>query len=392
MRSALIYRLGTNVKGRAREVRSGCRSCTNGENNDHTGTRWHGHATGFVFPGGHAALTAMITPVLSVENLCLKLTADRGGAPLLSGVSFEIRSGEIFGLVGESGSGKTLTALAAMRLLPPAIEATGRVMFDGADLLSLPERDMRKLRGSRIGMVFQEPVAALNPTFTIGAQLVSAIRAHHQFSRGRARDRAVELLDMVGIPEPRARLGFYPHQFSGGMCQRVMIAMALAGGARLLLADEPTTSLDVTTQDEIVRLLEKLSREHGIAVLFISHDLGLVARLCHRIAVAYAGELVEVGTADALLQAPLHPYTQGLVRCVPDLTQIGVLRGGIPGTPPMPGNWPAGCRFQPRCTIAADGCERLQSIASTTDRAVRCWRAGSDAGSEAAAVAERVTS
>ena len=317
----------------------------------------------------------MASPALIVDNLNLQLAANRGGAPLLSGVSFEIQSGEIFGLVGESGSGKTLTALAVMRLLPPTIKATGRVMFDGVDLLSLPERDMRRLRGSRIGMVFQEPVAALNPTFTIGAQLLAAIRAHNRLSRSKSRDRAVELLDMVGIPEPRARLGFYPHQFSGGMCQRVMIAMALAGGARLLLADEPTTSLDVTTQDEIVRLLEKLSRDHGIAVLFISHDLGLVARLCSRIAVAYAGELVEVGTADALLQSPLHPYTRGLVRCVPDLTQIGVLRGGIPGTPPMPGNWPAGCRFQPRCSLAADGCERAQVTQTASDRAVRCWRA-----------------
>jgi oligopeptide/dipeptide ABC transporter ATP-binding protein len=323
----------------------------------------------------------MTSPVLSIENLCLQLTADRGGAPLLSGVSFEIQSGEIFGLVGESGSGKTLTALAAMRLLPPAIKASGRVMFDGVDLLALSEQEMRKLRGSRIGMVFQEPVAALNPTFTIGAQLISAIRAHNELSRSKARERAVELLEMVGIPEPRSRLGFYPHQFSGGMCQRVMIAMALAGGAKLLLADEPTTSLDVTTQDEIVRLLEKLSHERGIAVLFISHDLGLVARLCHRIAVAYAGELVEVGTADALLQSPLHPYTQGLVRCVPDLTQIGVLRGGIPGTPPMPGNWPVGCRFQPRCPAATEGCEQPQTASAMGDeRSVRCWRAASGNG------------
>jgi oligopeptide/dipeptide ABC transporter ATP-binding protein len=313
---------------------------------------------------------------LTVENLCLQLTADRGGAPLLSGVSFEIQSGEIFGLVGESGSGKTLTALAVMRLLPPTIKASGRIMFEGMDLLALPERQIRTLRGSRMGMVFQEPVAALNPTFSIGTQLIAAIRAHQQMPKSKARDRAVELLDMVGIPEPRSRLGFYPHQFSGGMCQRVMIAMALAGDAKLLLADEPTTSLDVTTQDEIVRLLEKLSRERSISVLFISHDLGLVARLCNRIAVAYAGELVEVGQAQTLLRQPLHPYTQGLVRCVPDLTQIGVLRGGIPGTPPMPGNWPAGCRFQPRCPAAAEGCERTQAFSTITrDHALRCWRA-----------------
>ncbi len=328
-------------------------------------------------------------PALAVENLCLQLTADRGGAALLSGVSFEIQTGEIFGLVGESGSGKTLTALAVMRLLPPTIKATGKIMFEGRDLLALPEREIRTLRGSRMGMVFQEPVAALNPTFTIGVQLIAAIRAHHKLPKSKARDRAVELLDMVGIPEPRSRLGFYPHQFSGGMCQRVMIAMALAGGAKLLLADEPTTSLDVTTQDEIVRLLEKLSRDQGIAVLFISHDLGLVARLCHRIAVAYAGELVELGLADTLLRSPLHPYTQGLVRCVPDLSQIGILRGGIPGTPPMPGNWPAGCRFQPRCPAAADSCERAQLLSPLTkDHALRCWRAAE--GAKLGAFAEKV--
>ncbi len=316
----------------------------------------------------------MRAPALIVENLRLKLCADRGDTTLLSDVSFEIQSGEIFGLVGESGSGKTLTALAIMRLLPPTIKATGKVIFDGVDLLALPEYQMRSLRGNRIGMVFQEPVAALNPTFTIGTQLICAVRAHHKLSGHKARERAIELLDMVGIPEPRSRLGFYPHQFSGGMCQRVMIAMALAGDARLLLADEPTTSLDVTTQDEIVRLLERLSKDHGISVLFISHDLGLVARLCHRIAVAYAGELVEVGHTDALLQTPLHPYTRGLVRCVPDLTQIGVLRGGIPGTPPMPGHWPGGCRFQQRCPLAGNGCDDAQVTSSLADRTVRCWK------------------
>lgn len=315
-------------------------------------------------------------PVLSIENLGLELAGS--GVPLVSGLSLQIAPGEILGLVGESGSGKTLTALAVMRLLPAAIRTTGRILFEGRDLLALPEAQMRALRGRSIGMVFQEPVAALNPVFTIGAQLMAAVRAHAQLGARAARARAVELLAGVGIPEPATRLDFYPHQFSGGMCQRVLIAMALAGGARLLLADEPTTSLDVTTQDEIVRLLERLSTEQGIAVLFISHDLGLVARLCQRIAVAYAGELVESGAARTLLHAPLHPYTQGLVRCVPDLAQIGVLRGGIAGAPPLPGQWPAGCRFQPRCPQAADGCERAQTYREVVDgRALRCWRSPS---------------
>lgn len=317
--------------------------------------------------------------MLDVEDLTLELVTDHGTVPLLTGVSFQIDPGEIFGLVGESGSGKTLTALAVMRLLPRGIRARGRAMFEGRDLLSVPEHEMRALRGGRIGMVFQEPVAALNPTFTVGAQLVAAVRAHAVMTRRAARDRAAELLDMVGIPEPALRLGFYPHQFSGGMCQRVMIAMALAGGARLLLADEPTTSLDVTTQDEIVRLVEDLNRSRNIAVLFISHDLGLVARLCHRIAVAYAGELVEIGEAHRLLHAPRHPYTRGLVRCVPDLAQIGVLRGGIPGAPPLPGHWPAGCRFQPRCPAAVEGCARRQQMLEHGDsHALRCLRGTAD--------------
>jgi oligopeptide/dipeptide ABC transporter ATP-binding protein len=298
--------------------------------------------------------------VLEIDNLHLEVITDRGPVSLLSEVSFKIGRGEIFGLVGESGSGKTLTALAIMRLLPRNIRARGRILFDGTDLLSLPEDAMRALRGGSIGMVFQEPVAALNPTFTIGTQLIAAVRAHSDSTRRSAQTRAVELLDMVGIPEPASRLAFYPHQFSGGMCQRVMIAMALAGGARLLLADEPTTSLDVTTQDEIVRLLEGLNRSRSISVLFISHDLGLVARLCHRIGVAYAGELVETGEAKRLLHAPRHPYTQGLVRCVPDLAQIGVLRGGIPGAPPLPGQWPRGCRFRPRCSVAVEACDQPQ--------------------------------
>jgi oligopeptide/dipeptide ABC transporter ATP-binding protein len=322
-----------------------------------------------------AMTTDLRKPMLEVEDLTLELVTDHGPVPLLTGVSFKIDAGEIFGLVGESGSGKTLTALAVMRLLPRGIRARGRAMFEGRDLLTVPEHEMRTLRGGRIGMVFQEPVAALNPTFTIGAQLVAAIRAHAGMTRRAANDRAAELLDMVGIPEPASRLGFYPHQFSGGMCQRVMIAMALAGGAQLLLADEPTTSLDVTTQDEIVRLVEDLNRSRSIAVLFISHDLGLVARLCHRIAVAYAGELVEIGEAHRLLHAPRHPYTRGLVRCVPDLAQIGVLRGGIPGAPPLPGQWPAGCRFQPRCPAAGEGCEQPQPMLEHGgSHALRCLR------------------
>ena len=302
-----------------------------------------------------------------------ELTVRLGATVLVDRVSFHIAAGEVFGLVGESGSGKTLTALAIMRLLSPGLEIEGSVRLQGTELLSVPDRALGQVRGRLVSMIFQEPMTALNPTFTVGSQLVAAVRAHGSLSRRAARARAIELLNEVGMPDPARRLAFYPHQLSGGMCQRVMIAAALAGRPRLLIADEPTTALDVTIQEEIVRLLERLARETGVSVLFISHDLGLVGRLCHRVAVAYAGQLVEVDSARQILLSPRHPYTRGLVRCVPDLAQIGVLRRGIPGGPPMAGAWPDGCRFQPRCATAAPGCERPQSLEGA-GHPVRCWR------------------
>jgi len=319
--------------------------------------------------------------MLEVEGVAV--TYDKGGrsVPLTGPVSFSIEEGEIFGLVGESGSGKSMTALALMRLLPRHAQLSGRTVLDGTDLAALPERSMRALRGSRISMIFQEPVTALNPVFKLEAQLVAAIRAHGGASRAEARKRAVELLRMVGIPDPETRLSYYPHQLSGGMCQRVMIAMALAAGARFLIADEPTTALDVTIQEQILQLIERLSRETGLSVLFISHDLGVVARLCDRVAVMYAGEIVETGEADALLRAPLHPYTKGLLRCAPDLSEIGVVQRGIPGTPPPAGAWPSGCRFRARCAFALAPCSEPQALADHGgDHHVRCWRAAELSG------------
>jgi len=296
---------------------------------------------------------------------------------LVDGISFGIRQGEIFGLVGESGSGKSISALATVRLLGADISTRGSVKLDGRELLDLPEAEMRKVRGGRISMIFQEPTTALNPVFTVGTQIIAAIRTHLKMDRKEARTRAEELLRQVGIPDPASRLGFYPHQLSGGMCQRVMIAMALAADARLVIADEPTTALDVTIQAEIVRLLEQLVREKGLSLLFISHDLGLVARVCNRVAVAYAGEIVEHGDTEALLREPMHPYMQGLVKCVADFDDVGTVRGGIPGNPPLPGAWPAGCRFQSRCAFATNGCEKPQALTEIAPgHAVRCWRAG----------------
>jgi len=309
----------------------------------------------------------------------LKVVHRRGAASveLVDGVSFSVGRGEIFGLVGESGSGKSITALATIRLLGEGVSATGRVMFEGRDLTTLSEAAMRAVRGGKISMIFQEPTAALNPVFTIGSQIVAAIRAHGAIGKADAHRRAVELLRKVGIPDPDSRMAFYPHQLSGGMCQRIMIAMALAAGAHLVIADEPTTALDVTIQAEIVSLLRQLVRDTGVALLFISHDLGLVAELCDRVAVVYAGEIVETGTSAALLRRPHHPYMQGLLRCAAHLDDVGTVRGGIAGVPPSPGAWPKGCRFEARCAFAMTGCEQRQELREVEQgHLVRCWRAG----------------
>ena len=320
-------------------------------------------------------------PHLAVSNLRVMLDRGVERVPVIDDLSLEVQEGEIVGMVGESGSGKTMTALAVMQLLPRGADVSGSIRLEGQELLELPEAEMRHVRGAKVGMVFQEPVAALNPVFTVGGQLLAAIRAHRDLSRSDARTRAIELLGHVGLPEPELRLRQYPHQLSGGMCQRVMIAMALASGARLLVADEPTTSLDVTIQDEIVRLIRRLAVESGIAVLFISHDLGLVSRLCHRVAVVYAGQVVEAGPTRALLDAPLHPYTQALLRCVPNLREVGIVRRGIPGTPPLPGSVRFGCRFRARCELAVEACagpQELEPLAE--DHLVRCGRARELAG------------
>jgi len=317
-----------------------------------------------------------VTAHLAISNLHVTLDRQGVAVPVIDDLSLEIQEGEIVGMVGESGSGKTMTALAVMQLLPRRARATGSILLAGQELLDLPESEMRQVRGARVGMVFQEPVAALNPVFTVGSQLLAAINAHKDLSRGDARARALELLQNVGLPEPELRLRQYPHHLSGGMCQRVMIAMALASGARLLIADEPTTSLDVTIQDEIVRLIRRLAVESGISVLFISHDLGLVSRLCHRVAVVYAGQVVETGPTRTLLESPLHPYTQALLRCVPNLHEVGVVHRGIPGTPPLPGSLPPGCRFRPRCEFATDACQAPQLLEPMAeDHLARCVRA-----------------
>lgn len=318
-------------------------------------------------------------PLLSVEGLSIAFGARRGRGRIevTRDVSFRIGKGERVGLVGESGCGKTVTGLSLMGLLPPGARASGRIVLDGEDLVSASEARLRAIRGGRIAMIFQEPMSALDPVFTVGAQIAEALRLHRQVDRREERDRVIDSLREVGIPAPEKRVDDYPHQLSGGMRQRVCIAMALVCRPELIIADEPTTALDVTIQAQVTDLLRKLSEDTGTALLFITHDLGVVAETCTRMITMYAGEVVEDAPVDEALMRPRHPYTSGLLRALP---QIGRRRRGefafIPGRVPAPTQMPEGCRFRPRCGHAAEGCERAQPLAPVdAARRVRCGRA-----------------
>lgn len=301
-------------------------------------------------------------PVLKVEHLSVRFHTDDGVLPAVDDVSFSVRAGEALGIVGESAAGKSQTALALLRLTrPPGRIAGGAVWFQGRDLLKLNEREMREIRGQRISMIFQEPTAALNPIKTVGEQLLRVIRLHRERDPRRAKALAVDMLARVGIPSPEERLEQYPFQFSGGMCQRIGIAMALACQPALLIADEPTTALDVTVQAQIMDLLDDLRRETGTAIILISHDLRLVTDFCDRVAVMYGGRLVEHGGIDALATRPLHPYTAGLASVVSALGEgEGRRLRTIPGQVPDLLHLPTGCRFHPRCPEAAPACARLE--------------------------------
>jgi peptide/nickel transport system ATP-binding protein len=321
-------------------------------------------------------------PLLSVEGLGIDFLTDRGWVPVVEDVSFSVAAGETLGLVGESGSGKTVSSLAVMQLvpMPPGRFSGGRIVFDGRDLMTLEERTLRTVRGNDIAMVFQESMTSLNPAFTIGDQIAEGVRAHLALPRRAAHDRAIEVLDLVGIPSPRERAGAYPHEFSGGMRQRAAIAMALACEPRLLIADEPTTALDVTVQAQVLELLRHLQQRFGMAMLFITHNLGVVADICDRVAVMYAGQVVEVAGVDDLFASPAHPYTEGLLRAMPQLGRRGERLAVVAGTPPMPWAMPEGCRFHPRCPYAADVCRAappdLCALAENTRRTSRCVRLG----------------
>ena len=300
-----------------------------------------------------------MAPLLAVEGLETHFPTGQGVLRAVDGVSFTIDRGEVLGLVGESGCGKSVTSLSIMRLVPPPGRiAAGRVVFEGEDLLAKDAEAMRRVRGARIAMVFQEPMTSLNPVFSIGDQIASAVLAHGSAGRRAAWERTHAMLDLVQIPSPRQRARDYPHQLSGGLRQRAMIAMALASGPALLIADEPTTALDVTIQAQILDLLRRLQAERGMAVLLITHDLGVVAELCHRVAVIYGGRIVELAPVGRLFARPIHPYTRGLLECLPHPGRFGQPLASIEGVPPdlrQPG---AGCRFAPRCAHALPSCRR----------------------------------
>jgi peptide/nickel transport system ATP-binding protein len=292
--------------------------------------------------------------LLTVEDLRVTFMGEAGPVTAVDGVSYEVRPGRTLGVVGESGSGKTVTWLAALGLTPAATtRVSGRVAYHGRDLLQMPARELRAVRGAGIAMIFQDPMSSLHPFHRVGAQLVEAMEVHREIGRKAAWARAVELLDLVGIPDPGRRADRYPHEFSGGMRQRVMIAMALANEPEILVADEPTTALDVTVQSQILDLLQRLQSEFGMAIVMISHDLGVIAEVADDVAVMYAGRIVERAPSPRIFRAPEHPYTWGLLQSVPRLdTPTGRALPAIPGRPPDLLRPPAGCRFHPRCRYA----------------------------------------
>lgn len=297
-------------------------------------------------------------PLLSVSDLCVQFRTDDGLVKAVDGLSFQIQRGETLGLVGESGCGKSVTAYSILKLLPspPAQYAAGSIKFCDKDLLSLSEKDMRRVRGGQVSMIFQEPMTSLNPIMTIGSQITEVIIEHKKTSRREAREIALEMLRLVRLASPEARFDQYPHQMSGGMKQRVMIAMALVCRPQLLIADEPTTALDVTIQAQILDLLGELQQEFEVSVLLITHDLGVVAQTCDRVAVMYAGKIVEQASVESLFERPRHPYTRGLFQSLPTMTGKKGDLPVIPGTVPSPLDFPSGCRFRTRCSMAQDIC------------------------------------
>jgi peptide/nickel transport system ATP-binding protein len=320
----------------------------------------------------------MPEPLLEVSDLRVRFRTRRGTVTAVDGLSFRIDKGQVLGVVGESGSGKSVSMLSVLKLIrDPNATITGTVAFRGRDLLAMRDKDLRAIRGRDIAMIFQDPMTALTPVYTVGWHIVEQIRAHEPVSKAAARERAVQLLEEVGIGNAKARLDNYPHEFSGGMRQRVVIAMALACNPELLIADEPTTALDVTTQAQILDLMRKLRETHGSAIILITHDMGVVSNIADRVLVMYGGRAVEHGTKAEILRRPRHPYTWGLLGSVPRVTGAKVSRlTTIPGVSVSGLNMPAGCAFAPRCTFRLDRCDEqpeLRAGGPVGDHLDACW-------------------
>ncbi|MBI5190619.1 MAG: ABC transporter ATP-binding protein [Nitrospirae bacterium] len=326
--------------------------------------------------------TLMTQPLLSVKGLRTQFTTREGKFLAVDGVSLDVNKGEVLGVVGESGCGKSVTALSIMRILPdpPGRVIGGEIIFEGRDLLKLPESEMRKVRGGRIGMVFQEPMTSLNPVFTVGDQVAEALVEHRSMTNEQALRRAAELFDLVGLKEPGRLVSQYPHQLSGGMRQRVMIAMAISCEPSLIIADEPTTALDVTIQAQILELLDDIRKKFGTAVMLITHDLGIIAQMADRVAVMYAGRVVEYANTDDIFYDPLHPYTEGLLASLPKPGEKVRRLKAIPGMVPKLTELPTGCKFLPRCPYGRHeyGHKEPELFEVKPEHFVRCFRASGE--------------
>ena len=326
------------------------------------------------------AAAAAAGPVLDIRDLTIELATGKMISPIVEGASFQVHEGRTLGIVGESGCGKSMLSLGIMKLIPtpPAKIAGGQVLLDGSDLVPLSDKQMEQVRGNRISMIFQEPMTSLNPVYTVGYQIGEALRAHSSLGSAAARRKAVELLRKVGIPNPEKRVDEYPHSLSGGMRQRVMIAIALACEPRVLIADEPTTALDVTIQAQILDLMRSLKTESGTAIMLISHDLGVIAEMADDVIVMYAGRIIEQAPVHSLFAAPSHPYTQGLLASIPAVEGEQHRLQPVPGTVPPPHDRPKGCAFHPRCRFSDDKCraERPPLEEKRAGHKVACWNAG----------------
>lgn len=329
----------------------------------------------------------METTVLEVKNLKTHFFTEEGTAKAVDGVSFHLKKGETLGIVGESGCGKSMTSLSILRLIPtpPGKIVDGEILLNNENIIAMDNEQLRKVRGNKISMIFQEPMTSLNPVLTVGEQIAESLRLHQNLSRKEAWRKAVEMLELVGIPAPEKRAKQEPFQLSGGMRQRVMIAMALACNPEVLIADEPTTALDVTIQAQILEILKELQQKLGMSIIFITHDLGVVAEMCDKVAVMYAGQIIEEGSADSIFEGPLHPYTNGLIDSIPKLHGDQEDLATIEGSVPSPYHYPVGCRFAERCQFAAAICRTKQPdlVQMGEGRTVRCFKYTNEWGGNA---------